>query len=109
VRERATIGRVSAQDGHARPADAEALPAEPNQSYGFTNQYGRKEKANEPSRTAERTARSTAETLRTSRTVVTGSPQGRRPNEALHRIAALLRFLLNLNGSIWAARDEGSR
>jgi hypothetical protein len=28
------------------------------------------------------------------------------PNQALHRIAALLRFLLNLKGDGWAARGE---
>ena len=58
---------------------------------------------------ATQTVRSKAETLGTKCKVIAGSTLGRGPNEPLHVTAALLRFLLNPNGRIWAAARERQR
>jgi hypothetical protein len=60
-------------------------------------------------RTGARTDRSNTEATGIKRKVMAGNTLGRRPNEALQRIAARWRFCLKLNGLGWAARAEGGR
>ena len=61
------------------------------------------------SRPATRRGRNKAEGKETRRAVLAGSTRQAGPNEARHRIAALLRFLLNLKMRVVAARGALER
>lgn len=60
-------------------------------------------------RTGARTDRSNTEATGIKRKVMAGNTLGRWPNEALQRIAALLRFRMNPKGHGGAARAGGIR